>query len=67
MTTADERVAALAEALERLAPQTQTFGWDAVRLLIEARMLVQRFLQRPGVGRDEVEIFVRRVDELLAP
>lgn len=42
-------------------------GSKAIQLLITGRNLCSRFMERPGVGSDELRKFIREVDFILGP
>ncbi len=54
----------LVGALDSLSEEPAC-GLRAFRLLIEGRQLVGRFMERPGIGPEELRAYMSRVDELL--
>src|SRR5689334_12047937 len=54
----------LVQALDDLADEPAC-GLRAYRLLVEGRQLAGRFMERPGIGADELRAYIKRVDELL--
>jgi hypothetical protein len=52
----------LADVLETLADDPMIF-MKSIRLVIEARLLIQQLMERPGVGSDVLRAYTRKADE----
>ena len=60
-----EQLLTLEAQILELAAIAECDGLQAVVLLVQARALATRYLERPGVTADECRAFVKRVDQLL--